>query len=82
MTQPVGFEASLTQLEERVRRLEAGDLPLEEALALYEQGVELARDCHEQLEEAEQRVAALTRGRDGVQERAFGRSPGESPDGT
>lgn len=63
------FEAALASLEDRVRRLEAGELPLEEALDLYEQGVELARVCHEQLEEAEQRVAALARGRAGVEER-------------
>lgn len=66
-----GFEAALAALEERVRRLEAGDLPLDEALDLYEQGVELARSCHEQLEAAEQRVAALARGRDGIEERAL-----------
>jgi exodeoxyribonuclease VII small subunit len=64
-----GFEQALIALEERVRRLESGDLPLDEALLLYEQGVELARDCHEQLEAAEKRVAALARGRDGVEER-------------
>lgn len=67
---PARFESALAKLEERVRRLETGDLPLEEALDLYEQGVELARTCHEQLEEAEQRVAALSRGRHGVNESA------------
>lgn len=67
--QPERFEEALAQLEERVRRLEAGDLPLEEALALYEQGVELARTCHEQLEDAEQRVAALQRTGSGIAER-------------
>lgn len=64
-----GFEDALSQLEERVRRLEAGDLPLEDALALFEQGVELARTCHDHLEEADQRIAALARGRQGVEER-------------
>lgn len=63
------FDQALNELEERVRKLEAGDLPLEDALSLYEQGVELARTCHEQLEEAEKRVAVLARGRDGVEER-------------
>lgn len=66
---PDRFEEALAQLEERVRRLEAGDLPLEDALALYEQGVELARTCHEQLEDAEQRVASLQRTGAGVVER-------------
>ena len=63
------FESALARLEERVRKLEAGDLPLETALTLYEEGVELARTCHEQLEEAEQRVAALARGSAGIEER-------------
>jgi exodeoxyribonuclease VII small subunit len=64
-----GFEASLTELEKRVRRLEQGDVPLEEALRLFEEGVALARSCHEQLEAAEKRVAALTRGGQGIEER-------------
>ena len=62
------FEQSLEQLEQRVRKLEAGEVSLEEALTLYEEGVELARTCHEQLDEAEQRVAALRRGSDGIEE--------------
>ena len=64
-----GFEASLQELEKRVRRLESGDVPLEEALRLFEEGVSLARTCHEHLETAEQRVAALTRGASGIEER-------------
>lgn len=64
-----GFEASLGALEERVRKLESADVPLEEALELFEQGVELARTCHEQLEAAEARVAALSRGPAGIAER-------------
>lgn len=63
------FERALAELEQRVRRLEAGDLALEEALRLYEQGVELARTCHEKLEAAEQRVSQLVRGARGIDER-------------
>ncbi|MEQ1505780.1 MAG: exodeoxyribonuclease VII small subunit [Myxococcota bacterium] len=63
-----GFEASLSELEKRVRRLEAGDLSLEEALTLFEEGVELARTCHERLEAAEQRVSKLVRGGSGIEE--------------
>ncbi|MCA9572947.1 MAG: exodeoxyribonuclease VII small subunit [Myxococcales bacterium] len=66
---PERFEEALAQLEDRVRRLEAGELPLEEALLLYEQGVELARTCHEQLEDAEERVKALQRTGTGIAER-------------
>lgn len=64
-----GFEGSLKELEDRVRRLEAGDVPLEEALRLFEEGVALARACHDQLEAAEHRVAALVRGGNGLEER-------------
>ena len=63
-----GFEASLAELEKRVRQLEGGDLTLEQALALFEEGVELARTCHERLEAAEQRVARLVRGPAGIEE--------------
>ncbi|MEZ4321521.1 MAG: exodeoxyribonuclease VII small subunit [Myxococcota bacterium] len=69
MSAPERFEDALAELEARVRRLEGGELPLDEALTLYEEGVELARTCHEQLEEAEKRVAALSRGGAGIEER-------------
>ena len=62
------FEDTLAQLEQRVRQLEGGDVPLEQALELFEQGVELARKAHEHLDAAESRVAALSRGRSGIEE--------------
>lgn len=65
----VGFEAALDELERRVRMLESGEVALEDALKLFEEGVVLARTCHEQLEAAEQRVANVTRGASGVNER-------------
>ncbi len=64
-----GFEEALSSLEDRVRRLEVGDVPLDEALELFEQGVQLSRVCHEHLDAAEQRVAALSRGPTGPTER-------------
>jgi len=70
-----GFETSLQELEDRVRKLEAGELPLEEALRLYEEGVDLATTCHKQLEAAEKRVAALRHGESGITE-----SPLDEPD--
>jgi exodeoxyribonuclease VII small subunit len=54
-----GFEASLAELEIVVKELEAGDLPLERSLALFEKGMELSRTCHQQLQEAETRVEML-----------------------
>ena len=65
------FETALEELEKRVRRLESGDVPLEEALTLFEEGVALARGCHEQLDQATERVAALSRGSTGIQETAL-----------
>ena len=67
----LGFEDALAELERRVRRLESADVPLEEALRLFEEGTELARRCHEQLEAAERRIAALTRVGGGLEERAL-----------
>jgi len=64
-----GFEQALASLEERVRQLEGGEVSLEQALTLFEEGVDLARTCHEQLEAAEERVAQLVRGPRGIDER-------------
>ena len=75
---PDDFEASLEQLEARVRRLEEGDVPLEQALRLFEEGVALAARCQEHLEAAEQRVAALSRGSRGIEERALPDAPGDA----
>jgi len=56
------FEDALARLEEIVARLEAGDLPLEESLALFEEGVGLARLCQEILAAAEGRLEMLAAG--------------------
>lgn len=54
------FEEALAELEEIVERLDAGELLLEEALALFERGQTLAAHCGEQLEAASLRVEQLT----------------------
>lgn len=59
----LGFEESLGTLEKIVTQLESGDLPLERALELFEEGVGLARRCQTQLEEAERKVELLLRER-------------------
>ena len=53
------FEAAIAELESIVKRLEEGDLGLEQSLALYERGVQLSRFCHTRLEEAERRIEIL-----------------------
>ncbi len=58
-----GFEESLGTLEKIVAQLESGDLPLERALEIFEDGVGLARRCQTQLEEAERKVEVLLRER-------------------
>ena len=59
------FEGQLASLERIVRELERGDLPLEQSLELFEQGVRLSRECQERLNEAERRIEVLLRGGDG-----------------
>jgi exodeoxyribonuclease VII small subunit len=56
------FEDLYTELETTIEKLEEGNLPLAEALALYERGIELAKRCAEMLDRAELRIQELTPG--------------------
>jgi exodeoxyribonuclease VII small subunit len=60
------FEDALARLEQIVHTLEAGNLPLEESLKAFEEGVALARHCARYLEEAERRIELLTRDEAGL----------------
>ena len=60
-----GFEEALERLEAIVKSLEDGDLPLEDSLRLFEEGVSLTRLCAAKLEEAQRRIDVLTRGEQG-----------------
>lgn len=60
------YEALYTQLQQVVARLEQGELPLDETLRLYEQGVRLAAACQQLLDTAELRVRELSAGAAGV----------------
>ena len=53
------FEAAIAELESIVKKLEEGDIALEQSLVLYERGVHLSRFCHARLEEAERRIEIL-----------------------
>ena len=53
------FEQLYAKLDERVAKLEQGGLSLEESIALYEEGMELARECQERLDAAELKITAL-----------------------
>jgi len=76
MTKVKDFESALQRLEEIVRRLESGDLPLASTLELFEEGITLSRLCHTKLEEAERKVDILVKRGDGEIER----KPFESED--
>ena len=59
MAQQLSFEEALAKLEETVRRLESGNLPLDEAVGLFEEGTRLAHLCNERLDAAELKVSQL-----------------------
>lgn len=59
------FERSLARLEEVVHKLESPQLSLDESMKLFEEGVELSRECQKQLEEAEGKVEILLKKADG-----------------
>jgi exodeoxyribonuclease VII small subunit len=58
-SKPADFEKALAELEGLVGRLERGDLPLDEALKMFERGVELTRHCQAALKTAQQKVEVL-----------------------
>ena len=62
----IDFEDALLKLENEVRRLESGDLSLEESIAAFEESIKLVKICNERLESAERRVRILTEGADGT----------------
>lgn len=53
------FEHALARLEEIVRKLEAANLSLDDAMKLFEEGIQLSRDCQKHLEQAEGKVEIL-----------------------
>ena len=60
----LSFEQSLARLDEIVRHLEKGDLPLSESLTLFEEGTALLNTCGKMLDEAEQKVIKIRKGAD------------------
>lgn len=65
MTEELTFEAAQRELEQIVERLERGDAPLDETLALWERGEELYRFCAAQLDAAHGRIEELARRAEG-----------------
>ncbi len=62
----VSFEKSLQELESLVKQIDSGELELEAALAAFEKGVALIRDCQSALTTAEKKVNLLTEAADGL----------------
>jgi exodeoxyribonuclease VII small subunit len=60
------FESALKSLEDIVLQLEGGDLTLDRALELFEEGVKISRFCSSKLDEAERKVEILTKSTDGT----------------
>jgi exodeoxyribonuclease VII small subunit len=65
MSETPDFETALKRLEEIVKKLENGELSLDSALQLFEEGIKLSRFCHTKLEEAERRVEILVKNSSG-----------------
>lgn len=59
MARKATFEDAMSRLNEIVRRLEEGDVPLEESMKLYEEGMRLGAQCRSILADAEQRIKRL-----------------------
>ena len=68
MEQSKSFETAMKRLEEIVRTMERGEMPLEQSLALFEEGTALAAACRRELDKAEQQVVRLKKGADGTPE--------------
>lgn len=69
MTRYKDFESAMKRLEEIVKILESGELPLATLLEMYEEGVKLQNFCQEKLDEAERKVEILVRKSEGALER-------------
>ncbi|HYM27219.1 MAG TPA: exodeoxyribonuclease VII small subunit [Steroidobacteraceae bacterium] len=78
-SKPPDFEEALAELEGLVERLERGDLPLDEALKVFERGVALTRHCQSSLQAAQQKVEILLRKGGETQAVPFEEPPG-TPD--
>jgi len=65
------FEDAMKELEDIVKRLESGDLSLEESLKIFEEGIALSRYCFRKLEEAEKRVSILIKDEGGIKREPF-----------
>ncbi len=64
----ISFEAALNRLETIVERLESGQVPLDETIRSFEEGMSLVEHCHQQLNQAETKLRRLVRNKNGFLE--------------
>jgi len=77
------FESALERIEQIAAQMETGDLPLDQLVLIYEEGLQLVRFCSERLEEAEKRLETITRDSAGQpQGLSTVQNPGEIPSST
>lgn len=68
---PDSFEAAIEKLETIVTRLENGDVPLEEAIELFQEGMRLSQYCSQKLEQVERKIEMLVEDTDGLTRQPF-----------
>lgn len=73
----LSFEDALRALEDVVRKLESGEVPLDDSISLYERGEALRKHCQARLDAAQARIERIVAGPDGI---ATGTQPFDDPD--
>lgn len=74
-TPAISFEQAMEKLEAIVAKLESGDVPLETAIELFQEGMTLSKLCGQKLEQVERRIEVLVEGDSGLQRKPF--TPGK-----
>lgn len=74
----LSFEQAMERLEGIVSKLESGDVPLEAAIELYQEGMALSRLCGQKMEQVERRIEMLMEDGDGLQRKPFAPQQGEA----
>jgi exodeoxyribonuclease VII small subunit len=71
----INFEQAIEQLEKIVAQLESGDVPLEQAIELYQEGMRLSHLCGQKLEQVEKKIEMLVEGEAGISRKPFQAAP-------
>ena len=71
MSEKFNFNNGLNKLEEIIKKMDSGELNLEESLKYFEEGIKIHRQCHSALKEAEQRISILSESDEYNEEKSF-----------